>query len=210
MQISKHTQLVKIRWVLAEKNAKEQSSSDIARLPVSVNPAHIIYFTFLCLNHRSFIRIFSNCRFLDQTWPCFNLHVTDPLRTVTEMSEALAEPWPTTIPHSCTWCSAYIVTSGCLVLASVRSGNKENSLNIQRCKTFCILIFYLRNLLLVNFCHSEVLSFSFQLCVNRYYLKPTVAAEAEQILCKICEWILVQTSRAVATRRPHTHPPVRA
>ena len=65
------------------------------------------------------------------------------------------------------------------VLASVRSGNKENSLNIQRCKTFCILIIYLRNLLLVNFCHSEVLSFSFQLCVNRYYLKPTVAAEAE-------------------------------
>ena len=97
MQISKHTQLVKIRWVLAEKNAKEQSSSDIAGLPVSVNPAHIIYFTFLCLNHRSFIRIFSNCRFLDQTWPCFNLHVTDPLRTVTEMSEALAEPWPATM-----------------------------------------------------------------------------------------------------------------
>ena len=89
-------------------------------------------------------------------------------------------------PHSCSY-STYIVTGGCLVLASVRSENKENSLNIQRCKTFCILIIYLRNLLLVNFCHSEVLSFSFQLCVNRYYLKPTVAAEAEQILCKICE-----------------------
>ena len=54
--------------------------------------SEISHFTFLCLNHRSFIRIFSNCRFLDQTWPCFNLHVTDPLRTVTEMSEALAEP----------------------------------------------------------------------------------------------------------------------
>ena len=89
-------------------------------------------------------------------------------------------------PHSCSY-STYIVTGGCLVLASVRSGNKENFLNIQRCKTFCILIIYLRNLLLVNFCHSEVLSFSFQLCVNRYYLKPTVAADAEQILCKICE-----------------------
>lgn len=58
--------------------------------------SEISHFTFLCLNHRSFIRIFSNCRFLDQTWPCFNLHVTDPLRTVTEMSEALAEPCPVT------------------------------------------------------------------------------------------------------------------
>ena len=59
--------------------------------------SEISHFTFLCLNHRSFIRIFSNCRFLDQTWPCFNLHVTDPLRTVTEMSEALAEPCKTSI-----------------------------------------------------------------------------------------------------------------
>ena len=70
--------------------------------------SEISHFTFLCLNHRSFIRIFSNCRFLDQTWPCFNLHVTDPLRTVTEMSEALAEPCSAEniVAFSVTWSQA--------------------------------------------------------------------------------------------------------
>ena len=41
MQISKHTQIVKIGWVLAEKNAKERSSSNIARLPVMIEAARI-------------------------------------------------------------------------------------------------------------------------------------------------------------------------
>ena len=63
-------------------------------------------------------------------------------------------------PQQQPWVQRYIVTRGCLVLASVRSGNKENSLNIKRCKTFCILIificatFSLQTSVILKFFHS--------------------------------------------------------
>ena len=62
-----------------------------------MNPAHIIYFTFLPQNQKDTIRIFSNYACRDQTWAYLNLHLTDHQGAATEKTDPLGEPCRVTV-----------------------------------------------------------------------------------------------------------------